>query len=386
MINIANFMDSSLCELNKKGNLNHAIKLYNLDPRKIKVTHFTPYIEDLVFCEEFKKHNIEIFCYLKDRKQPKVLVFAKSLLCVFKKIWSGNIQIIRGRLPYFGSLLGCIVGFLLRKPIIVSLGGNNRLAQERENLYYLGGKKTSFFVEKLVLTMSNYLIAPNNYTKNYISSIIGDKKTDKKTRIIPWILPDSEKISITPTKSPRKFLNLQKNFTICIIGFINRYKYSNVIFEVAENVLSKENNINFVFCGDGPLRPVGEEKLKKFKSVYFLGWQDNKNAQKILKSSDLVLIPMSGFVLLEAGCLAKPVITSNLEWHSEFVEHMESGIVVNPENIDEWVDGILFMAKNPQKASMMGENLRNKFISDYNPQKLAEKEILLYEEALRRKK
>lgn len=234
--------------------------------------------------------------------------------------------------------------------------------------------------------MSNYLIAPNNYTKNYISSIIGYRKTDKKTRIIPWILPDAEKISITPTKSPKKFLNLQKNFTICIIGFINRYKYSNVIFEVAENVLSKENNINFVFCGDGPLRPVGEEKLKKFKSVYFLGWQDNKNAQKILESSDLVLIPMSGFVLLEAGCLAKPVITSNLEWHSEFVEHMESGIVVNPENINEWVDGILFMAKNPQKASKMGKNLRNKFISDYNPQKLAEKEILLYEEALRRKK
>lgn len=144
MIHIANFMDSSLCELNKKGNLNHAIKLYNLDPRKIKVTHFTPYIEDLVFCEEFKKHNIEIFCYLKDRKQSKVLVFAKSLLCVFKKIWSGNIQIIRGRLPYFGSLLGCIVGFLLRKPIIVSLGGNNRLAQERENSYYLGGKKRLF--------------------------------------------------------------------------------------------------------------------------------------------------------------------------------------------------------------------------------------------------
>ena len=65
---------------------------------------------------------------------------------------------------------------ILNIPSVVSLGGNNRLSQ-LNNTYLYNSKFLSYNIEKIVLNFCDVIITPNYYTKNYVKSIIGEKKS-----------------------------------------------------------------------------------------------------------------------------------------------------------------------------------------------------------------
>ena len=76
---------------------------------------------------------------------------------------------------------------------------------------------------------------------------------------------------------------------------------------------------------------------------------------------------MSGFVLLEAASMGKPVVTSRVEWHSELVEDMVNGRLVDPEDQMQWRGAIEQLLSAPEKASEFGGALKRSFDADYSP-------------------
>ena len=137
----------------------------------------------------------------------------------------------------------------------------------------------------------------------------------------------------------------------------------------------------FVFCGDGPLRTEGARLLGN-SDARFVGWQPNAIVRGLLLRAEVVLVPMSGFVLLEAASLNRPVITSNLEWHSELVEHGISGLLVNPEKDEEWVSAVRRLLDDADTRNSFGKRLGDRYYVDYNPEILMEKERRLYDALL----
>ncbi len=384
-IRIANFMDSPLVNLNAKGNLNTAPLQYN--PRMVadKVLHFTPSPDDTQFNEQFGKYNITIVPLFRSAKR-RIWDFPTALMIAFKGIRTGRVNIIRGRLPYFGSLLGCLCGIALGIPRIISLGGDNRLPQQLENRYYFNSQLVSFGMEKLVLLMANKIIVPNNYTADYVGRIIGFKRALRKCVKIPWILhidKDFEGYS-------RDFLNDRFGLDrhqklILIVGHINKYKYSNVLFDVVEKMsTSSEPDLQFVFCGDGNLRGEGEKRFGNKRNVFFIGWQEHEIVFSLIQQACIVVIPMSGFVLLEAACLGRPVITSNIEWHSELVKSEWNGLLVDPRSVDEWMSALQQMAERPELRDLCANNIRESFEQEYEPSRLLDIEIDLYHKILKR--
>jgi glycosyltransferase involved in cell wall biosynthesis len=378
-VRLANFMDSCLSDLDKKGNLNTAPPAYNPNKFATKVVHFTPCEDDRAYEKMFAEYNIEIFPYIDHRSHVSLFNLFRSVYSVYRKFKVEKINIIRGRLPYLGSIIGCLVGKVLGVPSIVSLGGNNRIPQERDNKYQFNNKWISYTVEKIVLFLCNIIIAPNRYTKNYVATLIGDQRANKKVRIIPWRLAkanpsEGDKIEIFSHFG----LNPEVPY-ILVVGFINKYKYSDIMFQVAEAVMSTwPTQVQFVFCGDGPLRASGQASLQKFPQVFFLGWQPNEIVQSLLKYAELILVPMSGFVLFEAASLGKPVIASNIEWHDEIIEDGVTGFLVNPVAVKEWVHKIEIILKDRRVGKRVGANLREVFNSEYDQESLIAQEIALY--------
>ena len=363
---IANFQESSFHSLKKKGVLELAKKIYNPKTKYI-VHHFSPHINDLNFKKIFEKNKIYIKHYHCKAIQP--IKFIISLYMIFKEIKKNKVQLVRCRLPYIGSLLACIVAKILNIPSVVSLGGNNRLSQELNNTYLYNSKFLSYNIEKIVLNFCDVIITPNYYTKNYVKSIIGEKKS-QKCKIIPWInfLPEKKKIE-----------KKSKVDVIMIIGFLNKYKFTHVLFNVIDTLINDKNykkKILFKFCGDGPLMNKGKKRFKS--NVKFLGWRSRTETLQLINSCSMLLIPMSGNVIFEAANFGKPVISSKLEWHSEIIEHKKTGLLVDPHNEKEWIDSIKLFLKKKTLASKMGFALEKKYKKNYSSNIAIKKEFDLY--------
>lgn len=377
---ILNIMDSSLVDLDTKGVLSSVPRLYNPDGAWSRVLHFTPHAVDLKLAPQLARHKIELYAHPVSGLSP--LKALRTSLRMWRTIKSEKVNLVRGRLPYLGSLMGVIAARLRGIPFVVSLGGDNRIVQEKNQSYNYNSKKISYLMEWLVLRLASSIIVPNRYTQKYVGTIIGEKRAEKKCARIPWLSDPIEKLA-SQTKCKDKF-NIQPDTRlVLIVGFLNQYKFTDILFQMLTLMketgeLDKEN-LQFVFCGDGPLREEGEALFSDSLSVKFLGWTPRDDVHWLMRKAEIVLIPMSGFVLLEAASLGKPVITSNVEWHGEMVKNNQTGLIVAPHDSSAWKRALGQMLDDPKKAEAMGESLEAIFWADYSPQHSIDAEIELYQ-------
>lgn len=374
---IINIMDSSLKDLETKGVFSSVGRIYNPNHAFSKVFHFTPHLKDLDLAPSLAPDKIELVHHPVSGLSPFKLIL--TIFKMWKLIKKNDIELIRGRLPYLGSLMGAIAARLARKPFVVSLGGDNRIVQEKNGIYNYNSKFFSYLIEQIVLQLSTSIIVPNQYTYNYVSSLIGEKKSKEKSVIIPWISDPIDKQG-EAISDPRILTIPSSRRLMIIVGFLNRYKFTDVLYKTLEAIINDSGNedVQFVFCGDGPLREEGERLFLNSTQVTFLGWTDKKLVQQLMRKAEVILIPMSGFVLLEAASLGKPIITSNVEWHSEMVQDGITGLVVTPDDVEAWKKAIQEMLDNPIKAQEYGEKIEKLYFSQYAPDITIQAEKTLY--------
>lgn len=377
---VANLMDSSLLDLEKKGVFETIGNIYNPYCAYKKVIHFSPHVDDEALQKKLGNYNIEIKTHHAAGLRPIKIILAIYL--VYKTIKIESVDIVRGRLPYLSSLIGLIAAKLTKKKFVVSLGGDNRIPQELNKQYHYNSRFFSYLIEWFVLSLSNSVICPNEFTKRYVSKIIGEKKAFKKCEIIPWI-----SIPIKKNSDEKKYVSLlkKKKPIILIVGFLNHYKFTDVIYNFLSKTFMNEcdaANAEYVFCGSGPLLEEGRKRFEKNNSVSFLGWTEQSDVGFLMSKATIVLIPMSGFVLLEAASQAKAVITSDVEWHSELVKHGINGCVVNPKDENEWLLAINQLLANKKTRDLMGDRLKLKYLKEYSPEKCAAFEMNLYEKLI----
>ncbi|HLI13646.1 MAG TPA: glycosyltransferase family 4 protein [Alphaproteobacteria bacterium] len=378
---VANFMDSSLHALAAKGNLSTVGETYNPNKAYRKVIHFTPHEKDLAFSGHFGDYRIELVSYRYYSINP--IFFIAALGRVVRALRRFRATIVRGRLPYLGSLLGCIGAKLLGLPVVVSLGGDNRISQAMEGRYNFNSRMISFGMEALVLRLCDRIIVPNRFTLDYVARIIGARRATAKGVVIPWQI---ERIPAQPADDIATLARVglpSDAALVPIIGFLNRYKFTDKLYDALEGWRpAPARPFAFVFCGDGPLRLEGERRFAGRADIRFLGWQERPVIHALLRQAAFVLVPMSGFVLLEAASLGKPVITSRVEWHAELVEHGRSGMLVEPSEPLEWRRAIETLLGDPDAAASLGGALKARFERDYAPEQAKQRELALYRQLL----
>jgi glycosyltransferase involved in cell wall biosynthesis len=249
------------------------------------------------------------------------------------------------------------------------------LPQEQSGVYHLGSRRLSYATETAVLRLCDVVLAPNQFTKDYVARIIGRGRAESKVRVIPWRI-DPRADAPTPDLS-RAGIPEDRN-VVAVIGFLNRYKYSDVMFEVAKRLVTGPEPPVFVFCGDGDLRATGEAALAGSADVHFLGWQPRPVVQALIRAATAVLVPMSGFVLLEAAAEARAVVSSRTEWHAELVEDAVNGFLVDPTDVDGWVERTRRLLRDPGLRETMGGRLRRRYELDYAPAVVLAREVELY--------
>lgn len=377
---VANFMDSSLLDLRKKGVFDGVGETYNPRLMYDAVLHFTPHAQDMVLAPSLADSRIELVLHPVHGLQPRKIL--ATIIRIARLLRHRHVDIVRGRLPYLGSLMGVIAAHLVGCPSVVSLGGDNRIVQERNNAFYLGSRRLSYGIEWLTLALADRIIVPNAFTARYVAKILGNEIARKKCVTIPWLSPPVPADDSQDAARLAEFGITKGEIVVPIIGFVNRYKYSDVIFDaLSEGAVTGPDNrpACFFFIGDGPLRQAGEERFRGRSDVRFVGWQDRAVVQAFLRRADLVLIPMSGFVLLEAASLGKLIVSSKIEWHSEVIRDGETGFLVDPSRSEAWRSAITHAVQEaPERRMQMADKLRNHYAAELDLSVAIEKEAALY--------
>ena len=134
-----------------------------------------------------------------------------------------------------------------------------------------------------------------------------------------------------------------------------------------------------------------EDYLKKQKlheTFEMVGWKPYEEVVNYINISDvgmilfqpthynnLIGLPIKLFEYMACGL---PVVASNFPEISGVVKEADCGMLVDPTDVDEIADAIVYLLEHPEDAERMGENGRRAVGEKYNWEKMEERLLELY--------
>jgi glycosyltransferase involved in cell wall biosynthesis len=119
-------------------------------------------------------------------------------------------------------------------------------------------------------------------------------------------------------------------------------------------------NVRYLIAGEGQDKPLLEAEIAA------LGLNENvlltgllKNIAPLLRKSDLAVLPSLveplGMFQIEAQYLEVPTIASRVGGIPETMLHQKTGLILEPGNVEQWANAIIWMLSNPNAAKQMAK-------------------------------
>ncbi len=132
-------------------------------------------------------------------------------------------------------------------------------------------------------------------------------------------------------------------------------------------------NAYCLIVGDGELRPAMEDEIRRLgisKHVLLLGYREHAEALKILRASDIFVMPSRSegipYALLEAGALGLPILATRCGGIPEVVRDGTDGVLVEPADVAGIANALEALCKDPQKAKQFGREARKRVRQDFS--------------------
>ena len=292
-----------------------------------------------------------------------------------------GISVIRARNAYLAGMIAVMAGKLTGVPVVVSLGGDNRIAQELLKRYYTYSRTLSFKIEEFALRNADRVFCTNEFTRQYAIRL---GVAPEKARVVEHRV-DIDLIGQQDAAAAKIELGIGDRPMVLFVGRFEPDKQVDVCIEAIPGILKKQPNAVFVFVGDGSMRGVVEARVKELKiesSVILAGYQARDRIAKYLAAASLVWIPMSGFVIYEAAAARRPIVAFDVEWHSEFVEHNVTGMLVRDRDVPDIVEKVTAVLGDQALADRLAEAGERRFREECDQKKLADKEFQEYLEVI----
>ena len=294
-----------------------------------------------------------------------------SLLGKLKKF-----DIIYFHYPFFGT--GIIIWlfkiFNPSKKIII----HYHMDVRQKNIIYKILSWPEEIIKKSLFKKSDIIVSASiDYIKNsQIKNIY--KHYDQKFIEIPF--------SVNTEEFKPKSDSSKKNNVILFVGGLDRAHYFKGV-NILLTAVSLIKNIDFELklIGSGNLMDEFKKTAKDLKisdKTFFLGQVDKNELIENYKNTKVLVLPSIntneafGIVLIEAMACGTPVIASNLPGVRSVFKNNESGLTVEPENVEDLKNKLEIILKN-NISDEMGKNARKTVEDKYSDKIIKEKMINL---------
>jgi colanic acid biosynthesis glycosyl transferase WcaI len=173
------------------------------------------------------------------------------------------------------------------------------------------------------------------------------------------------------SNSLRAELGIPRDAVVALYSGTMAQKQGLEVLAGAARTLSSHSELQFVFCGDGPAKPILASLAAQMKNVRLLPLQPSHRLNELLNLADIHLLPQranaADLVMPSklTGMLAsgRPVVATAASG-TQLAEIVEGrGIVVPPENVAAFAEAIDQLANSPGLREKLGRNARTYAVS-----------------------
>ncbi len=234
---------------------------------------------------------------------------------------------------------------------------------------------------------STEVIVNSNYMKNELQRLFG----------LPF-----EKINVVPNGVNLNIFNgIERDYEFRrkyamdnekIILFMGRLVYEKGVqnlIAAMPKILAGYHDAKLVIGGKGGMIDELRQQVHALgidNKVYFAGYLNGKDVQKMYKAADISVFPSTyepfGIVALEAMLSENPIVVSDIGGLNEIVQHRENGMKTYTGNPNSIADSVLELLFDHQLCSNIVKKAKNKVRNEYNWNKIAQDTHFTYQKAI----
>ena len=234
---------------------------------------------------------------------------------------------------------------------------------------------------------SSEVIVNSNYMKSELQRLFG--LPYEKINVIPNGVNINLFNGIDRDYDFRRRFAMDNEKIILYIGRLVYEKGIQYLISAMPKILQGYHDTKLVVCGKGGMLDELKQQVDRMgisEKVYFAGYMNGKDVQKMYKASDVAVFPSTyepfGIVALEAMLSEIPVVVSDIGGLNEIVEHKVNGMKTYCGNPNSIADSILEVLYDHKLCVDMAKRAKNKVRNEYNWSKIAQDTHFAYQKAI----
>ena len=241
--------------------------------------------------------------------------------------------------------------------------------------------------EWLLTYESTEVIVNSNFMKNHVQGLFG--LPFDKINVIP------NGINLTNFNGIERDYDFRRQYAMDnekIILYVGRLVYEKGIqhlISAMPKILNGYHDTKLVIAGKGGMLDelkVQAEHMGIANKVYFTGYLNSKQVQKIYKCADVAVFPSTyepfGIVALEAMLAGVPTVVSDVGGLNEIIDHRINGMKSYAGNPNSIADSVLNLLYDQQLATNVAKKAKQKVKEEFNWTKIAQDTHYIYEKAI----
>lgn len=304
---------------------------------------------------------------------------------LFRWIWlllKERPYIVHGNTPK-ASLLSMVAAWLTRRPVRIYMCHGLRYQGTQGKL-----RKLLMTMEKIACSCSTHVIS---VSKGVADIMVADGLCKKEKMMVVGHGSAGgvamEKFNPDKVKSDvRKEQGIPEDaFVFVFVGRIVGDKGVNELVGAFNRINKNDQNTHLLLVGpkETEQNPISEKTasiIEKNPSIHSVGMQ--QNVRPYLKAADAFVLPSYregfGMVLIEAGAMGLPCITTNITGCNEIIIPGENGSIVEPKNEETLYEEMKKWLEHPEIVSEMAGKARKLVEDRYECHKVWEEYYKFY--------
>lgn len=185
------------------------------------------------------------------------------------------------------------------------------------------------------------------------------------------------------TVQAKNAIELDKNTSyICYSGNFARYQGIEYLIRVIPEITRQLPNVKAILVGDGEMRDELQELVEELdisEKVIFIGKVPYSKVPLYINAGDVCVVPkkplLSGYSplkLYEYMACGKPIVATRT-YGFEILKERKAGLLVNPEDSEEFSKALIKLLKDNKLRTLMGNNGRQYVVENHSWESISQK-------------
>jgi len=204
----------------------------------------------------------------------------------------------------------------------------------------------------------------------------------------------NNKITVVPHGDYSFFTNYCQNYiketnTVLFFGRIEDYKGLEYLIKAEPLITENEPDVKIIIAGEGDFGKYSKLIIDANKFEIHNRFIPDEEVSNFFQRAKVIVLPyiegtQTGIIPI-AYAFKKPVVVTEIGSIHEVVENGKTGFIVPPRDEKALAEAIVKLLKDDELRKQMGENAYRKMKEELSWDKIAEKTIEVYKEAIKDK-